>query len=42
MALWVCWGRVFAGCHYPFDTFGGFLVAAFVTLITYNLLLLYF
>lgn len=42
LALWVCWGRVYAGCHYPFDMVGGFLVAAFVTLVAYNLLIIFF
>ncbi len=30
MALWVCWGRVFAGVHYPQDILGGVAVALFV------------
>lgn len=33
MALWVCWGRVFAGAHYPLDIVGGASVAVFVSLI---------
>lgn len=28
LALWVSWGRVYAGVHYPGDIIGGFLVAA--------------
>lgn len=27
MALWVVWGRMFAGQHYPLDLLGGFLVS---------------
>ena len=42
MAIWVCWGRVFSGLHYPFDLVGGFAVAALVTVISYNLLLIFF
>jgi undecaprenyl-diphosphatase len=33
MAIWVCWGRVFAGVHYPLDIVGGFTVALFVSMI---------
>lgn len=28
LALWVSWGRVYAGVHYPGDILGGFVVAA--------------
>ncbi len=28
MALWVVWGRVYAGVHYPLDILGGATVAA--------------
>ena len=31
MALWVAWGRVYAGLHYPLDIFGGIGVAVFVS-----------
>lgn len=27
LAVWVSWGRVFAGVHYPGDILGGFLMA---------------
>lgn len=30
MALWVSWGRVFAGVHYPQDILGGLAVAVVV------------
>ncbi|MEK7625663.1 MAG: phosphatase PAP2 family protein [Patescibacteria group bacterium] len=42
MALWVCWGRVYCGLHYPFDLVGGMTVAALVTVISYNVLLILF
>ena len=42
LALWVCWGRVFAGLHYPFDLVGGFFLAAFVSVVCYNLLIIFF
>jgi undecaprenyl-diphosphatase len=42
LAVWICLGRVYAGCHYPFDIVGGFFVSAFVTLVAYNLLIVYF
>ncbi len=42
LALWVSWGRVFAGAHYPFDTVGGMVLAAFMAgLVTY-ISILYF
>lgn len=42
MALWVCWGRVYAGLHYPFDIVGGMSLAALVAAIAYNLILMFF
>lgn len=33
MALWVSWGRVYAGAHYPLDILGGLSVALFVSLL---------
>ncbi len=33
MALWVVWGRVYAGLHYPLDILGGFGVAVFVAVL---------
>lgn len=35
MAIWVSWGRVYAGVHYPFDIVGGIVVAALMTVISY-------
>ncbi len=35
MALWVVWGRVYAGLHYPLDILGGLGVAMFVTSLAY-------
>ncbi|MEK7141131.1 MAG: phosphatase PAP2 family protein [Patescibacteria group bacterium] len=35
MALWVVWGRVYAGMHYPLDILGGLGVAAFVAVLGY-------
>lgn len=42
LALWVCWGRVFAGLHYPFDIIGGLSLAGFVAVVSYNLLIIFF
>jgi undecaprenyl-diphosphatase len=36
-ALWVSWGRVFAGVHYPLDIVGGAGVAGVVTTFFYLL-----
>lgn len=33
LAIWVCWGRVYAGVHYPFDVFAGFVVALAVATV---------
>ncbi|HSR89304.1 MAG TPA: phosphatase PAP2 family protein [Candidatus Udaeobacter sp.] len=35
MALWVVWGRVYAGLHYPLDILGGIGVALFATSLAY-------
>ncbi|MBP7927761.1 phosphatase PAP2 family protein [Patescibacteria group bacterium] len=35
MAVWVVWGRVYAGVHYPLDILGGAVVAGFVATISY-------
>jgi membrane-associated phospholipid phosphatase len=34
MAVWVVWGRVFAGVHYPLDIIGGATVAGLIALIS--------
>lgn len=41
LAMWVCWGRVYAGVHYPFDTIGGMLVAALVSMVTLYMMVLF-
>lgn len=41
MALWVSWGRVYAGLHYPFDLVGGLAVAALVCVVGYYGLVLF-
>ena len=35
LALWVAWGRVYAGVHYPFDVVGGISLAGLMTMIMY-------
>lgn len=42
LALWVCWGRVYAGVHYPFDMVGGMAVASLVSLLSLYILVLFF
>ncbi|MFA5061772.1 MAG: phosphatase PAP2 family protein [Patescibacteria group bacterium] len=42
MALWVAWGRIYAGVHYPFDIVGGFGVALFMSAVSYYILLAIF
>ncbi len=39
MAIWVVWGRMFAGVHYPLDVLGGLAVAGFVATITNYILI---
>lgn len=38
MALWVVWGRVYAGLHYPLDVLGGMGVAVFAAALTYYMM----
>lgn len=38
MALWVVWGRVYAGMHYPLDILGGISVAVFVSTLTHYIM----
>ena len=40
MALWVVWGRVYAGLHYPLDILGGMGVAAFAAALAYYIMTL--
>lgn len=42
MALWVSWGRIYAGLHYPFDIVGGLSVAGLVAVAAYNVVVLIF
>lgn len=38
MALWVVWGRVYAGVHYPLDILGGAGVGAFAAASAYYIM----
>ncbi len=38
LAIWVAWGRVFAGVHFPLDVVGGFTLAGLVSVISYFIL----
>ncbi len=39
LVLWVCWGRVYSGVHYPGDILGGLTLAAFVSVLACAVLL---
>lgn len=39
LALWVVWGRVYCGVHYPLDALAGFLTALVTSLFVYYLAL---
>jgi len=38
LAIWIGWGRVFAGVHFPLDIVGGFTLACLVSVISYFIL----
>jgi undecaprenyl-diphosphatase len=40
LALWVVWGRVYSGLHYPIDILGGFAMAFLLAVVSYNILLI--
>lgn len=42
LALWVVWGRIFCGVHYPLDALAGFLTALVSSLFAYYCLLMFF
>lgn len=42
LALWVSWGRVYAGVHYPFDVVGGMSLAGLLAMFGYYLLIMMF
>lgn len=42
LALWVSWGRLYAGVHYPIDIVGGFGMAGILALASHFILGLYF
>lgn len=35
LAIWVGWGRVYAGVHYPFDIIGGMILAGTISMVYY-------
>lgn len=38
LAIWVAWGRIFAGVHFPLDIVGGFALAGLLSIISYFVL----
>jgi len=38
LAIWVGWGRVFAGVHYPLDIVGGIFLASIISTVSYFIL----
>jgi len=41
LALWVVWGRIYCGVHYPLDALAGFLTALVTGLLAYYLNLIF-
>ncbi|EKD44008.1 MAG: phosphatase [uncultured bacterium] len=41
LVLWVGWGRVYAGVHYPGDVLGGFGLSVIISIISYFILHFY-
>lgn len=42
LAIWVSWGRIFAGAHYPFDIVGGAAVAGLAAVIAWYVKIMMF
>lgn len=38
LALWICWGRIYCGVHYPLDMLGGATMAFFCASLAYLIL----
>lgn len=41
LAIWVAWGRLYAGVHYPLDILGGICMAGLLTLTVKYIMLFY-
>jgi len=42
LALWVSWGRMYVGLHYPLDILGGLTLAGLISVFVYYLYLIIF
>ena len=42
LAMWVAWGRVYAGLHYPRDVVGGVVLAGLMSFICYFFVIVWF
>ncbi len=42
LALWVVWGRIYCGVHYPLDALAGFLTALVTSLFVYYCLIVFY
>ena len=42
LALWVVWGRIYCGAHYPLDALAGFLTALVSSLFIYYCLIIFY